>query len=592
MQMVHSPATGPTRRLRALLGTAALALAACSGEPNAPDAPQLPADVPLNPTLKSAAFIFDVNTARKTVKVTVPGRTVNGLSAGLSAGNPGGISGSLVASDVIDLSVGGYTASGVGTGGADAGKVLVTFDLQITNKLASVALIKPTWPVPPSALDQIYAFPIRNVVTTTSGGVSASGNEVIVELPSFGEVAPSSDWNLAPHNWFNDDGCAAGSNDCYRSEPYAAPLGALQFTAAQRVGFMIDPTVANFRSYIIVVADLQNTGAATTADVSGTVSSNVGPLSGVTVSVTGAGSGTTNGSGAYTVPSVGPGPRTVSITAGLPTGCTYGGPQNITMSGAAQVVNFTATCPFNGGTVNGAITRTGIATSLAGVTVTINPDDAGAANANTTVTAGLTYGASVQVGTLGTGSISFGALPAGCSFVGANTASYTGLSSGGTVNATGVTVDCVAPPAPDYPFTLTWGTPSGGSITATLAIDMSVRNEANNNGAGADEISAFEGTFSFGSRVGLATSCSGSSGFAGGINIGGVTGGSLLPSGTISFALFNSSNPQGLVTLATCTFPHTAGTGTTAVSGSTYLFAERNGIDFNALVAKTLNTIP
>lgn len=591
MQMIHSRATGKTRTLRAFLGTAALALAACSGEPNAPDAPNLPADIPLNPTLKSAAFIFDVNTARKTVKVTVPGRTVNGLSAGLSAGNPGGISGSLVASDVIDLSVGGYLASGVGTGGADPGKVLVTFDLQITNKLASVALIKPTWPVPPSAADQIYAFPIRNVVTTTSGGVSASGNEVIVELPSFGEVAPSLDWNLGPHNWFNDDGCAPGSNDCYRSEPYAAPLGPLQFTSAQRVGFMIDPTVANFRSYIIVVADLQNTGAATTADVSGTVSSNVGPLSGVTVSVTGAGSTTTNGSGAYTVPNVGPGPRTVSLS-GLPTGCTYGGPQNITMAGTAQTVNFTASCPFNVGTVNGAITQTGLSTSLTGVAVTITPNDGGTSATNTTVS-GLAYGSSaVQVGTVGSGTVSFGALPAGCSFVGATTASYTGLSSGGTVSATGVTVDCVAPPAPDYPFTLTWGTPSGGSITATLAIDMSVRNELNNNGAGNDEISAFEGTFSFGSRVGLATSCSGSSGFAGGINIGGVTGGSLLPNGTIAFALFNSNNPQGAVTLATCTFPHTAGTGTTAVSGSGYLFAERNGLDFNSLVAKTLNVIP
>jgi hypothetical protein len=153
-------------------------------------------------------------------------------------------------------------------------------------------------------------------------------------------------------------------------------------------------------------------------------------------------------------------------------------------------------------------------------------------------------------------------------------------------------VNCVAPPAPDYPFTLTWGTPGIGGITATLAVNMSVRNEANNNGAGADEISAFEGTFAFGSRVGLATSCSGASGFAGGINIGGVTGGSLLPNGTISFALFNSSNPQGSVVLATCTFPHTAGTGTTAVSGSGYLFAERNGLDFNGLVAKTLNSIP
>ncbi len=280
--------SGIKSMVRSVLSTAAIALAACSGESlNTPADPVLPQDPKVNPQVRSLAWLFDVNTAKKTVKITPPSAAV-AKAAGLDLDVNGQVEMSLVGADVIALTASNYAATGVGTGGAPPNKVRVTFDVAITNLLTSVQLITPTFPTPPVGATGLFMFPFENVVTTTSGGVSTTGNDVIVELPNTGGVTPSVQFDGAPHNWFNDTGCPVGSNDCYRYETYAVPLVAGGTSTTSQVGFDIDPTVSNFRAKMIVAADLQNSGAAITRTVAGTVTSpQLGPLTGGSVTITG-----------------------------------------------------------------------------------------------------------------------------------------------------------------------------------------------------------------------------------------------------------------------------------------------------------------
>src|SRR5262245_8558391 len=407
MQLCTLPRGRATGGLATTLAAITLALAACSSDTNAPAGPDLPGNPPPNPQFRQAAFIFDINTVNKQVKITAPKSSVDGPSAslqgikGLSASVVPVPSYSILGSDVINVSTdpASYNASGVGTGGAPAGKVLVKFNVSISNLLSGVKLVKPTFPTPPSTtLDRIYMFPFETPVKTTTGGTTDSSNVVIVELPSHGEVTPSPDFNGDgatltgdPFDFFNDTGCPAGENnttntssDCFRYEAYTAPLGPSSSTAFQTIGFVIDPTVAQFRARMIVAADLASAVAPTPATLSGTVTSSVlGPLANVTVSVSGgAGTGTTNGTGQYSISGLNPGPKTVSITGGLPAGCVNPGGQSINPDGSGTpiTINFTVTgCNAAVGTVNGQINFAGgsLTPSLTTALVTITPSPAG-----------------------------------------------------------------------------------------------------------------------------------------------------------------------------------------------------------------------
>ncbi|MEO8295734.1 MAG: hypothetical protein ABI613_09480, partial [Gemmatimonadota bacterium] len=225
MKSARSVGWALARRPAALAMTVALALGfgACSSD-RGTTGPELPPNPPTNPQFRQAAFILDVNARTGKVSITPPKKdsTING-SAQRGAGL-GGPQRSILAGDVVNLTASNFTASALGA--FQPGKVRVTFDINITNRLASVDLITPTFPTPPAGTVGVLLFPYENVVTVTSGGVSTGGDgtDVIVELPSFGQIAPSSDWDGAPFNFFNDTGCPAGANDCYRYETYAQPL--------------------------------------------------------------------------------------------------------------------------------------------------------------------------------------------------------------------------------------------------------------------------------------------------------------------------------------------------------------------------------
>jgi hypothetical protein len=490
-----------TQTVRILAALAALTFGACEPATNN-YGPVLPPPPPDNPQLTRAAFIFHVNTQTHQISIEAPSGTV--------APNPQpsiipGLNFSLIAGDGITLTASNYFASTVGQ--YIPGKVRVRFDLSITNKLSSVQLITPTFPAPPPGVTGVLLFPFATHVTVTSGGVSVggSGDTVFVELPNTGQVAPSVDWDGNPYNFFNDADCtAAGANDCYRYEAFAAPVAAGATTLSRTIGFDLDPTVANFSAKIIVAADLQNSGPAPTGTIAGTVTSpQRGALSGVTVTAnTGGFTGTTNGTGAYSIANVTTGSKTVSLS-GLPTGCTDPGSQVVIVNpSATTTVNFSVTCTAPSGTVSGTITLTGTASpSLDGTVVTATPLAAGTTSSSTTLAGGLlTYSIpAVQIGTgtgAGNGSVALSNLPAGCTTA---TGSYTGLTLGGT-QTVNFTVNCVPPPA-FYQYNAVWGAISGGSVTLTLNFDPSTLNDPAINGTGADDYVNFQAQLTYSTRL-------------------------------------------------------------------------------------------
>ncbi len=457
----------------ALATVLALVAAACGKDSSvAPVNPELPGNPVIPPQYRGAAFIADISSLKKTVKITPPSQTIRnplgaqsfGRASGERNWQLGGQEGetfqSLLGGDVIDLVATNYNAGALG--GSVPGKILITFDVQIVNKLNSVNLIVPTFPTPPSGTTGVVAFPFEISVTTTSGGVSVggAGNEVIVTSPRGGAVQVSNDWDGngtagsgAPHNFFNDVGCLANSNDCFRWEEYA-PIPALGSSAARTVGFLIDPTVGDFRVKLILAADLQNSGgAAQFGTIGGTVTSpQIGAIAGASISVSGGFSGTTAATGAYSITNVGVGSRTVSVS-NLPAGCTAPSSQTVTVAnGATSTANFSVNCSVPTGNVNGTINNS-LGGVISGALVTLTPTG-GSAQTFTTAAAG-SYIFTVPV-LAGTGSITVGNLPANCTAP-APTA-YSGLTSGGTVTAN-ITVTCT--PA------ATFGT-IAGTVTSSL----------------------------------------------------------------------------------------------------------------------------
>lgn len=487
------------RRVAAM--TALAILGACSSDGSkAPVAPVLPSTPAIPAQYRGAAFLMDVSATKKTVRITAPSASIS------SKINPnvlgGGAQYSLLGGDVIELVTSNFQAGAVGA--VEPGKVAITFDLQVLNKLAGLRLTTPTFPTPPSGVTGVQVFPFEISVTTTSGGVASSGNEVVVTSPRFGAVVPSSDWGNLPlgdgnfHNFFNDVGCTSTSNDCFRYEPYA-PIDPQGASAAQKVGFIIDPTVGDFRVKMIVAADLQSATPAQPGTVAGTVTSNIGAINGATISVTGGFSGNSNASGAYSISGVTSGQnKTVSIS-NLPSGCTanqgsFSG-QTVPASGTLTV-NFAVTCQVPTGQIAGTVTKQEDGSALTGVTVVVTPQG-GAALAAVQTAAGGAYIRSLVPTIPSNGTITLSGLPANC--INAGPYSYTGLTTAGLTR--NIVVSCPAPAF--YPVTASWavtGTGATRKAELTLAIDMDFYNDPAINGTSADDLSGitfqvlFDGT--------------------------------------------------------------------------------------------------
>jgi len=449
------------RRVAAVTTAATvLALGACADATPSTENPVLPGTPAIPVQYRGAAFIMDVNAVKKTVKISAPSTGISGpiSAARLSAGVNSGPQYSLLGGDVIDLSSSNFQAGAVGA--SIPGKILVTFDLTINNRLSGIRLITPTFPTPPAGVTGVQAFPFEISVSTTAGGVTSGGNEVVITTPRFGAVVPSDNWNGNFHNFFNDVGCSVTANDCFRYESFGAiePLGS---SSTQQVGFVIDPTVGDFRVKVILAADLQNGVAPTPGSVTGTVTSpQLGAISAATINVTGGFTGTTSATGAYTIAGVATGSRTVSVT-NLPSGCTAPANQNITVAtSTASTVNFTVTCTVPTGSIAGAVTSS-LGGGLAGVGVVATPTGGSATAAVLTAATTGAFSIANVPALVATGALTLTNLPANCTNPGPS--AYAGFTTAG-LTGQNIVVTCTAPPT-TYPVSLEYGPITTGGPT-------------------------------------------------------------------------------------------------------------------------------
>ncbi len=247
--------TAPGTVNLALAGAPATCGAGASQQVTVPASGMVSATWSLSCPAPAGAFTVDVDVTSGTAMA------LGGGSARRGVGTQ-----SLLGSDAVSITVSNVFVSTVGQ--FTPGKVRVWFDLALTSTLIGVALVTPTWPPPPPGQSGVFVFPYSATGLTSSGGT-------VVVLPNAGLITASVDWNGGtapdqpappllpgaggdPWSWFNDPVCGggvSGGGDCYRYETYPT-IPILGTSASQRVGFDLDPSIGQFRTYLLVAADI------------------------------------------------------------------------------------------------------------------------------------------------------------------------------------------------------------------------------------------------------------------------------------------------------------------------------------------------
>ncbi|MBC7843283.1 MAG: hypothetical protein H7099_13265 [Gemmatimonadaceae bacterium] len=409
----------------------AAALLMCACTPEVAVKPVVPAFVPVA-QFAPMAFIADVDVRTGRIAVTAPEMAGPGVPT-FSLEGPIKPSLSLLGAEAVRLLPTNYHASEVGAYAPN--KIRVSFDVTIENKLPYVALTTPTWPQPPAA--GVILFPLDYEITTTPGDVNGGdGNGVVVTVPNTGQIVPSIDWNGtgtsgsgSPYSFFNDIGCTeATSNECFRWETFGLSIAPGTTSSTRTVGFDIDASVAQFRTRMIVAADLQPATLLAPARISGSVTSpTAGSLSGVRVTATTGQSALTDAAGLFVLSGFTPGVVRLSLS-GLPPACDAPDEQSVSLAaGDSAVSDFVVACDQPTGMLTGTLTSSNGGTPLAGATVVASTGGSAVTSASGTymiVAAGA-----------GAGSVSVSAMPTECRL---EPVAYT-LQTGGAV-----TLDLVA----------------------------------------------------------------------------------------------------------------------------------------------------
>jgi hypothetical protein len=409
---------GSTAALLLLAG-----LAGCTAELKYPgDLGPSDPSLPPPPGPARAAFLAEVNVRDGVVHILAPE-----LQAGLLRTDDPELS--LVGGDAVTLVSSNFSASPVGA--FTPGKIRVRFDLAVNNRLGQVSLAGPSaFPAPPPVTTGPLVFPYDIAVAATSGGSSSGNNDIIVVLPSRGLVAPSTDWDGAPFNFFNDADCAAPTavSDCFRWEEYPGPIVSGATTAGRQVGFDIDPTVGQFTARILVAADIVDPSAPSPGAVQGQVTSaTLGPLAGITVVVNPPGQAVqTSATGSFQFANVPSGTAMLTLS-GLPASCTVpaASPVLVPVGGVATItIPVVCAPPPLLGTISGTIVDQ-LGSSLTGVSIRATPTGGGVVS-GVAGSAGDYSLTSVAVGD-GTGTLALGPLPGSCVDPGA--IPYSGLTT-------------------------------------------------------------------------------------------------------------------------------------------------------------------
>ena len=209
------------------LGCLLLSLLAACATDRSPTAPSTAPDIP------ASAFRVTIDVATGHVTVARPAnasRRDGGLRPSLS----------LVGADVVELTVG--DCAWVPAPNPKHRRCLL--DLTLRNRLAITDLVTPTtFPTPPAGTNGVLVFPFTSAALTASGG---------------GAALPTTDWDNAPINFFNDVGCSRGATDCYRYELFEGPLHGGETSPTRTVGFDVDRAAQTVAAYLVVAADLRD----------------------------------------------------------------------------------------------------------------------------------------------------------------------------------------------------------------------------------------------------------------------------------------------------------------------------------------------
>jgi Carboxypeptidase regulatory-like domain len=421
-------------RLCAIVG----AVSSCAYDE--PLAPVIPHEVP-TAQFAPLAFVTDINLTSGRISITPPAAVTIGAPTLSVDGRSTQPTLSLLGAEAIRLIPSNYHASEVGQYAPN--KVRVTFDITIENRLPRVALTTPTWPQAPAP--GVILFPLDYVTTTTPGGVNgADGNALIVEVPSAGAVVPSADWNGtgaagsgSPYGFFNDIGCtAATSDECFRWMAFDLAVQPNSNSSTRTVGFDIDASVAQFRTRMIVAADLVPAAIVSPVRVSGRVTSLTGgAISGARITALTGEHATTDTSGVYNLSGLESGAVMLTVSK-LPAGCEIPPTRLLSIAaGDSAVVDFSVTCSAPTGMITGTLTYSVGGAPIAGATVVSSTGGSAVTSA---------AGSFVMNGAgSGSGTVTVSVLPAGCSV----TALPFVLQLGGAVTLD-LVANCLATPTP------------------------------------------------------------------------------------------------------------------------------------------------
>ena len=207
-----------------------LLLAACSKD----GGPTLPQDDPgPGPDLGRAAFQLTIDVASGKILVARP-------AASRGAGSNEAVSFSLIGGEAVEVHATDCTWSAVPR---STTRKRCTFDLALQNRLGITDLTAPTtFPKAPPGTAGVLVFPFSAAALGVPGGTAV----------------PTTDWDNAPANLFNDfAGCSGKTSDCYRSETFPT-LYAGETSEPRTVGFEVDKNAHTVSVYIVVAADLRD----------------------------------------------------------------------------------------------------------------------------------------------------------------------------------------------------------------------------------------------------------------------------------------------------------------------------------------------
>ena len=207
------------------------------------------------PAMRGAGYLLEVDMRRRAVRVADPSesqRPQQGI----------GPSFSILDGEAIGLTVDNYAVSEVGQ--YSPGKVRVRFDIAVANQLPGLALVPPALGADGAPRSSLMLFPLLQNAKLTSGATAINEDgSILVNRRSETVVEPSADWDgdgsqlqWRGYDFSGDSSCAAGSPGC---TPWEAlpPLLPGERSPVRMVGFDLDPTVSEFRAWLLLAADLR-----------------------------------------------------------------------------------------------------------------------------------------------------------------------------------------------------------------------------------------------------------------------------------------------------------------------------------------------